>query len=165
MGAAIALAVTSAILLWLLGKPIIRLLFQHGAFTAHASALTNLALIGYAVGLPGIIAGELIANGFFAMKDTRTPLITNTFALAIRYGLIVLLLRLLYSTYVILAIPLAYSVAATAEAIVMCTILLLRVRQKANQDQGMVRLQRRRTYETQQKQVLSDMLVEKEIVK
>ncbi len=159
MGAAIALAVPSALLLWLLGKPIIRLLFQHGAFTAHASTLTNLALIGYAVGLPGIIAGELIANGFFALKDTRTPLITNALALAIRYGLLVFLLRVFHGTYVILAIPLAYSITATAEALLMCAILLLRVRQKVGQDQGMLRLQKRRTYEMQQKQVSGDMLV------
>ena len=164
MGAAIALAVPSALLLWLFGKPIIRLLFQHGAFTAHASALTNLALLGYAVGLPGIIGGELIAGGFFALKDTRTPLFTNMFALATRYGLIVFLLRVLHGTYIILAIPLALSGAATAEAVLMCTILLVRLRQKVKRDQGMVRLQRRRAYDARQKQVSGDMLVEKEIV-
>ncbi len=164
MGAAIVLAIPSAFLLGLLGKPIIRLLFQHGAFTAHASTLTNLAVIGYAIGLPGIIAGELIAGGFFALKDTRTPLFTNMFALAMRYGLIVFLLRVLHGIYIILAIPLALSGAATAEAVLMCTILLLRLRQKVSKDQGMLRLQQRRDYEIRQKQEQSDMLVKKEIV-
>ena len=164
MGLAIACTIPCAILLWLLGKPIIRLLFQHGAFTAHASALTYLALIGYAIGLPGIIGGELIAGGFFALKDTRTPLVTNMFALAMRYGLIVFLLRVFHGTYIILAIPLALSGAATAEALLMSVILLIRLRQKVSQDQGMVRLHRLRTYEARQKQMLSDMLVEEEIV-
>jgi len=165
MGAAIVLAIPCAIFLWLFGKPIIRLLFQHGAFTAHASALTNLALIAYALGLPGIIAGELIANGFFALKDTRTPLIANTLTLAMRYGLIVFLLQVFHGTYTILAIPLALSGAATAEALLMCTVLLLRLRQRVSHDRGMVRLQRHREYEARQKQVPSDMLVvEKEIV-
>ncbi len=164
MGAAIVLAVPCAILLWLLGKPIIRLLFQHGAFTVHASALTNLALIAYAVGLPGIIAGELMANGFFALKDTRTPLITNTLALGMRYGLIVFLLQVFHGTYIILAIPLALSGSATVEALAMCTILLFRLRWKVKQDQGMMRLQRRREYEARHEQVQGDMLVEEKIV-
>ena len=164
MGAAIALAVPCAVLLWLLGKPTIRILFQHGAFTAHASSLTNLAVIGYAVGLPGIIAGELIVNGFFALKDTRTPLFTNTFALTMRIGLILLLLRVLHGTSIILAIPLSLSGSATLEAILLCIVLLLRLRQKVQQDAGMVRLQRRRDYVTRQKQFQRDMLVEKQTV-
>ncbi len=164
MGAAIALAVPCAVVLWLLGKPTIRILFQHGAFTAHVSLLTNLAVIGYAIGLPGIIAGELIVNGFFALKDTRTPLFTNTFALATRIGLILLLLRVLHGTSTILAIPLALSGSATLEAVLLCTVLLLRLRQKVHQDAGMVRLQRRRDYVARQKQFPRDMLVEKQIV-
>ena len=165
MGAAIVLAVPSAILLWLLGKPIIRLIFQHGAFTAHASMLTYLALIGYAIGLPGIIAGELLTGGFFALKDTRTPLVTNTLALAARFGLIVLLLRMLHGTSIILSIPLSLSGAATGEAVLLCTILLLRLHNKVKQDQGIVRLQRRREYiVARQKQLSRDMLIEKQMV-
>ncbi|GAC1648056.1 MAG: lipid II flippase MurJ [Ktedonobacteraceae bacterium] len=163
MGGSIVLAVPAAVLLWLLGKPIIRLLFQHGAFTAHASTLTNLAVIGYAIGLPGIIAGELIAGGFFALKDTRTPLFANIFALAARYGLIVLLLRVFHGIYIILAIPLALSGAASAEAVLMCTILLIRLQKKVSLDQGMLRLQRHRQYEARQKQTQDGTLVEKEL--
>ena len=147
MGGSVALAIPATLLLWLLGKPIIRLLFQHGAFTAHSSMLTNIALTGYAIGLPGIIAGGLIAGGFFALKDTRTPLFTGVLALATRYGLIVFLLHTLQGVYIILAIPLALSGAATLEAVVMCIVLLLRLRKKVVTDQGMVRLQRRRHYE------------------
>jgi len=161
MGGAIVLAVPCALLLWLLGKPIIRLLFQHGAFTAHSSVLTNLAVIGYAIGLPGIIAGELIAGGFFALKDTRTPLFTNIFALATRYGLILLLLQAFHGIYIILAIPLALSGAATAEALLMCAVLLFRLQKRVNLDQGMHRLHRRRTSEMRQKQAQDDMLVER----
>ncbi|GAC1358586.1 MAG: murein biosynthesis integral membrane protein MurJ [Ktedonobacteraceae bacterium] len=165
MGASIVLAIPAALLLWLLGKPIIHLLFQHGAFTPHSSTLTNLAVTGYAVGLPGIIAGELVAGGFFALKDTRTPLFTNIFALAARYGLILLFLRLLHGLYIILAIPLALSGAATAEALLMCVLLLLRLRKKVTLDQGLTRLQRRRKYEEQQKRTLNAIIVEKDALK
>lgn len=164
MGGAIALAVPAAILLWLLGKPIIRLLFQHGAFTAHSSTLTNLAVTGYAIGLPGIIAGELIAGGFFALKDTRTPLFANIFSLAARYGLIVVLLRVFHGIYVILAIPLALSVSATAEALLMCAVLLWRLQKRVALDRGMLRLQQRRKHEERQKQMQGGMPVKKELL-
>ncbi len=147
MGGSFALALPATLLLWSLGKPIIRLLFQHGAFTAHSSMLTYTALTGYAVGLPGIIAGGLLASGFFALKDTSTPLFTGIFALAIRYGLIVLLLHTIQGVYSILAIPLALSGAATVEAVLMGVVLLLRLRKKVAIDQGMTRLQRRRQYQ------------------
>jgi len=163
MGGAIALTVPAAILLWLLGKPIIRLLFQHGAFTAHSSELTSLALTAYAVGLPGIIAGELIAGGFFALKDTRTPLITNIFALATRYGLIVFLLQVFHGIYIILAIPLALSGSATAEAVLMCAILLWRLQKRVALDKGMVRLLQRRKYKERQKLMQDGMLIKKEM--
>ncbi len=159
MGAAIALAVPCALLLWLLGRPTIRILFQHGAFTVHASMLTYLATIGYAIGLPGIIAGELIINGFFALKDTQTPLLTNTLSLALRIGLSLFLLHVLQGPTIILAIPLALAGAATVEALLLSTLLLLRLRRKVNQDAGMVRLQRRREYEARQKSLSGDMLV------
>jgi putative peptidoglycan lipid II flippase len=146
MGVAILFTIPAALLLWLLGKPTIHLLFQHGAFDQHSSVLTNWALLGYAVGLPGNAAGELIAYGFYGLKDTRTPLATNTFALAIRYGLIVFLVHMLQSTWVILAIPLATSGASTAEAILMAGVLLLRLRVKVKSDKGMQRLERRRFY-------------------
>ena len=159
MGGAIALTVPAAILLWLLGKPIIRLLFQHGAFTAHSSELTSLALTAYAIGLPGIIAGELIAGGFFALKDTRTPLFTNIFSLAARYGLIVFLLQVFHGIYIILAIPLALSGSATAEALLMCVLLLWRLQKRVVVDKGMIRLLSRRDYEERQRSVQNDMLV------
>jgi len=138
--------VPAALLFWLFGGPLIHLLFQHGAFDAHASALTNWALLGYVIGLPGIAAGELLANGFFGLKDTTTPLVTNTFALVTRYGLILLFLHMLSGIWVILAIPLATSVSATADVVLMVAILLWRLRSKVKMDKGMLRLQRRRLY-------------------
>ncbi len=150
MGAGIGLAIPATLVLWLLGKPIILLLFQHGAFTAHSSELTYLALSAYSIGLPGIIAGELLTNGFFALKDTTTPLITGMVSLTIRCALIILLLRVFQGIDIILAIPLALSVAATTEAVLMGIILMIRLGRRVTLDAGLVRLQRRRNYQEQQ---------------
>ncbi len=146
MGLSLLFTVPASLLFWLFGGPVIHLLFQHGAFDLHSSDLTNWALLGYVIGLPGIAAGELLANGFFGVKDTRTPLVTNTFALVARYGLILFFLHMLSGIWVILAIPLATSGSATADALLMAAILLWRLRGKVKIDKGMLRLQRRRLY-------------------
>ena len=56
VGGAVLLCIPAAIVLYFFGKPAIHILFQHGKFTAHSSALTSMALFGYAVGLPGLTA-------------------------------------------------------------------------------------------------------------
>lgn len=134
IGASILLAVPIAVALCFLGKPLIRILFQHGAFTHHSSTLTTLALIGYAVGLPGVIAGELIARAFYSLKDAVTPLFTNIFAFVSRIGLIIGLLVICTGQNVILAIPLAASGSATAEAFLLCLLLYFRLRKKVAQE-------------------------------
>jgi len=48
VGGAILISIPVALLLAIFGRPLIHLIFQHGAFTRHSSALTALVLIGYA---------------------------------------------------------------------------------------------------------------------
>jgi peptidoglycan biosynthesis protein MviN/MurJ (putative lipid II flippase) len=94
-----------------------------------------LALIGYAVGLPGNIASLLLMRSFYALKNALIPLFTNILALATHIGLLVFLLKTLMGTYVILAIPLAAGVTATLEACLLSLLLLwlLRLRIKKGQ--------------------------------
>jgi peptidoglycan biosynthesis protein MviN/MurJ (putative lipid II flippase) len=96
-----------------------------------------LALIGYAVGLPGNIASLLFMRSFYALKNAIIPLLTNIFALAAHIGLLVFLLKTLTGKYVILAIPLAAGITATLEACLLCLLLLwfLRIRMKKTSSQ------------------------------
>lgn len=136
VSAAVMLSIPTAIVLCVLGKPVIHLLFQHGAFDQHSSHLTFLALVGYAVGLPGQVAGDLLARSFYSLRDARTPLFTNIFALLARFGLIVFLLKLLAGSSALLAIPLAASGALTAEAMLLGLLLFLRLRAKVSDELG-----------------------------
>lgn len=136
VGMAVLMSLPTAIVLGVLGKPAIHLLFQHGAFDRHSSYLTYLALVGYAVGLPGHVAGDLLARSFYSLKDARTPLFTNIFALLIRFGLIVFLLKLLAGSSVLLAIPLAASGALTTEALLLGLLLFLRLRAKVKYEKS-----------------------------
>ena len=146
MGISILLTVPAAIVLVIFGRPMIHILFQHGAFDPHASALTNLALLGYACALPGLAAGNLIAGGFFALKDAWTPFFTNTYTLIVRWICLYLLFSLLSPSLSILAVPLALAIAASSEAILMCLLLLFRLRRRLKLDKGLLRLHRRRLY-------------------
>ncbi len=128
VGGAILISIPTAVLLALLGKPVIHLLFQHGAFTRHSTALTALALIGYAIGLPGQVASQILMRSFYALKNALIPLLTNIFAFAARISLLFFLFHTLSVKNIILAIPLAATGTATIEAALLCFLLLWRLR-------------------------------------
>jgi putative peptidoglycan lipid II flippase len=129
-GGAILISIPTAFLLAILGKPIIHIIFQHGAFTMHSSALTSLALIGYLIGLPGQVASVLLIRSFYALKNAILPLLTNIFAFVARISLLFFLLHTLSGKKVLLAIPLAAASSATAEAALLCLLLLWRLQAK-----------------------------------
>ncbi len=139
---AVALTILASLFLYVAGKPLIHLLYQHGAFGKHSSAVTGTALMGYAIALPGLVTAALLLVVFYAMKDALTPLFTNIVALGIRWGLIILLLRTLTGTHVILSIPLAAAGAGIGETIILGTVLYFRLRSKVQTDKGMQRLER-----------------------
>ncbi len=146
VGGAVLLCIPAALALYLLGKPAIHLLFQHGKFNAHSSALTSMALFGYAIGLPGLTANVLLVTCFYALKDARTPLFTNVVTVVARIALLLFLFKLLTGKYAILAIPLAASVVGTVEAACLSLILFVRLCKKIRTDKGLERLKKRRLH-------------------
>lgn len=150
VGMALAISLPATLLLYIGGQPAIHLLFQHGSFDAHSTMLTSLALLGYAVGLPGLTASALLILSFYALKDARTPLMTNIVTLIVRISLILFLLRVLSGTATIMALPLAASITGTGEALVLGLLLWTRLRAKAKTDRGLLRLQQRRNAASRQ---------------
>ena len=67
------LALPAAVGLGLLAEGIVSVLFQGREFTAFDVRQTSVAVIGYAVGLIGLIGVKILAPGFYAQKDIRTP--------------------------------------------------------------------------------------------
>jgi putative peptidoglycan lipid II flippase len=57
-----------------LAEPIVRLLFEHGVFTAADTAATAQALIWLSLGLPAHVLIKALSPAFFARDDTHTPL-------------------------------------------------------------------------------------------
>jgi putative peptidoglycan lipid II flippase len=69
----VLLAVPCAIALLIFAQPLVAVLYHYGAFTAGDVRQTALALMGYGVGLVGLIAIKVLAPGFYARQDIRTP--------------------------------------------------------------------------------------------
>ena len=67
------IALPAALGLGLLAEGLVAVLFQGGKFSAHDVSQTALALVGYAVGLLGLIAVKILAPGFYAQQDVKTP--------------------------------------------------------------------------------------------
>jgi putative peptidoglycan lipid II flippase len=67
------LAVPAAVALALLAVPLITTLFHYGAFTATDVINTRHATVAYSIGLVGLIAVKVLAPGFYAQQDIRTP--------------------------------------------------------------------------------------------
>jgi putative peptidoglycan lipid II flippase len=126
LGAVVALAIPALLGLVFLGRPVIRILFEHGKFDAAAGGLTYQVLVAYAVALPLYVATEVITRGLIALRDTRTPLITNSFQLAGRAALLTLLIGRLG----VVAIPAAFAVSAGVETIVLGIVLLIKLQRR-----------------------------------
>ncbi|MDP1606787.1 MAG: murein biosynthesis integral membrane protein MurJ [Rhodocyclaceae bacterium] len=70
---ALLLTLPAAASLAILGVPLIATLFQHGAFTASDVLQTRLALLAYSIGLTGMILVKILAPGFYARQNIKTP--------------------------------------------------------------------------------------------
>jgi len=67
------LTLPAALALAMLATPLLATLFQHGAFSAADVLQTRSALIAYNAGLAGLILVKVLAPGFYARQDIRTP--------------------------------------------------------------------------------------------
>jgi putative peptidoglycan lipid II flippase len=69
----ILLAAPAALALALLAVPLIATLFHHGAFSGDDVLRTREALVAYSIGLTGLILVKVLAPGFYARQNIRTP--------------------------------------------------------------------------------------------
>jgi len=69
----VMLTLPAALALGMIAVPLLATFFQRGAFDAHDVLMTSYALVGYSVGLIGMILVKILAPGFYAKQDIRTP--------------------------------------------------------------------------------------------
>jgi putative peptidoglycan lipid II flippase len=91
---AVGLALPATLGLIVLREPIVRMLFEHGAFTAAETAATARALMWLALGLPAYVLVKALSPAFFARDDTMTPLLATLKGLLVALVLSVVLGRI-----------------------------------------------------------------------
>ncbi|MGE5200136.1 MAG: murein biosynthesis integral membrane protein MurJ [Rhodospirillaceae bacterium] len=89
------LNVPATVGLIVLATPIIALIFEHGAFTAAHTAATAAALAFYAPGLVGYSAVKIAVPSFYALRDSRTPVLVSVATVLLNVGLNLTLVRVM----------------------------------------------------------------------
>lgn len=109
----VLLVVTPAMLglIWL-AEPILLTLFHNGQFTEYDVLMSSYSLMAYALGLLGFVGLKVLAAGFFAHKDTRTPVVAATVAMVVNLTLNLALIIPLQHTGLALATAIAALVNA-----------------------------------------------------
>ena len=89
----LALTVPATFGLIALGVPIVRVIFERGHFLPADTEAVALALMGYSPGLVGYSAVKVLSPTFYALRDSRTPVIVSVSAVLTNALLSVLLAR------------------------------------------------------------------------
>jgi len=85
--AVFSLCLPATVGLLVLGQPLVRLLFERGAFETSSTEAVTWALAFYALGLVGHAGLEIIARAFYALHDTLTPVWVGGLAMSLNVAL------------------------------------------------------------------------------
>ncbi|MGK2922539.1 MAG: murein biosynthesis integral membrane protein MurJ [Methyloceanibacter sp.] len=104
---ALLLTVPAAIALFIASWPIMRVLFERGAFTTVDARATADMLAALALGLPAYVLIKVLQPSFFAREDTKTPMIYASIAMAANAALCYVLFVILGAVGIAIATSLA----------------------------------------------------------
>ena len=121
MELALLLAFPAAVALVISATPLIRGVFQHGAFTAADTIGTSGALAAFSLGVPAYVLIKVLTPGFYARQDTRTPV--RLAVVSMLFNLVGNLLSVLYLDAGVVGIAVSTAVAAWVNAILLYATL------------------------------------------
>lgn len=119
---ALLLTLPATLALAVLAEPIVRVLFERGAFTPADALATATALIAYAAGLPAYVGIRVFTPGFFAREDTKTPVKIAALCMVVNIALNLILMQ----RYGHVGIAAASSVSAWLNVLMLVIILTKR---------------------------------------
>lgn len=117
------LTIPAATGLSLLSEPIISIIFERGAFTPFDTAATSQALSLYAIGLFAYSANKLLVPAFYALDDTKIPVIGSFLAV----GINILFIQLTIGHLQHLSIALSTSVTMLINFVFLSTVLYIKI--------------------------------------
>lgn len=80
------------VILVILAEPIVRVIFQRGAFDAYSTSISSSALLCFSLGLMGYGGVKILVSAFHALQDTKTPVKVALVALVVNAALNVTLM-------------------------------------------------------------------------
>lgn len=116
----------ATVIIIVLKVPIIRLLFERGAFSSHDTFITATAFFYYGLGLMACGLREIINVAYYAVQDTRTPMIGGIGCLMLNIALNLILVRPMAHG----GLALATSLAVSVYSVLMIFILYQRLKWK-----------------------------------
>ncbi len=87
------LSIPSSVGMIVLGLTIVQVLLEHGAFSLQSAILTVYPLTGFAIGMAGLAAVEILTRSFYAMRDSVTPVIVSVAQFIFKIALSLLLIN------------------------------------------------------------------------
>jgi putative peptidoglycan lipid II flippase len=121
---ALLIAIPATIGLFMLSQPILATLFEYGAFQHNDSMMAAYSLMAYSLGLPAFILIKILASGFYARQDTKTPVRIGIQAMILNM-LLNLIFVLLMLNYDFIAPHVGLALATTASAYFNAAMLAL----------------------------------------
>jgi putative peptidoglycan lipid II flippase len=116
------IAIPAGIGLLVLSIPVVQLLFERGRFTEASTELVAAALGAYALGLIGHSGVEILARAFYALHDTKTPVLLGVLSLGINLAMSLALINVLGVT--------GLALANTTAALIEMTLLIVMIRKR-----------------------------------
>jgi putative peptidoglycan lipid II flippase len=99
--------IPSSVGLAILGDSMIGIVYQHGRFLAYDTHQTAIALTCYAIGLAGFSALKLVTPAFYALGDSRTPMLVSMASVAVNAATAFTTIRFLHLGHAGLALSLS----------------------------------------------------------
>lgn len=106
----------------ILSKPVIRVLFERGAFDVQATKMTAQALLFYSIGMTAFGLRDILSKIFYSLKDTKTPMINGIISVFINIALNLLLIKKLGH--------MGLALATSISSIVCIVLLFISLRKK-----------------------------------
>lgn len=108
------LAAPAAVALAVLSAPLVTALFHYGKFTPVDVVMTQQALIAYSIGLLGLILVKILAPGFYARQNIKTPVKIGVFTLVMTQLMNVLFVFVLHLQHAGLALAIGLGACVNA---------------------------------------------------
>ncbi len=120
---AFALTIPAATGLWVLARPIVGLVFEHGHFSGLDTYMTAQALKFYSIGLMAYAGVKIVVPVFYALDDTRWPVIGSFVAVVVNLCIVSLTLHILQHR----AIALSTSSTMIIDFLLLATVLYKKI--------------------------------------